>query len=95
MNRNARIFCFLVLTLATLGGCSCKPSVKESKKAGTAPDKIQGKTQVLLAETTPADAALNAGGPSVYLWEGVRRYRLFFPIKLRACRQNGLDRSGI
>jgi hypothetical protein len=24
-----------------------------------------------------ADAALNAGGPSVYLWEGAHRYRLF------------------
>ena len=24
------------------------------------------------------DSALNAGGSSVYIWEGVRRYRLFF-----------------
>ena len=78
MNRNARIFCFLVLTLAGLGGCSSEPPAKESKKAATAPDKIQGKAQVLLDETTATDAALNAGGPSVYLWEGVRRYRLFF-----------------
>jgi len=76
MNRNAYISCFLVLTLAGLGGCSSEPSAKDSKKAGTAPDKIQGKAQVL-AESTAADAALNAGGPSLYLWEGVRRYRLF------------------
>lgn len=78
MNRNAYIFCFLVITLAGLGGCSSEPSAKESKKAGTARDKIQGKTQFLLDESSSTDAALNAGGPSVYIWEGLRRYRLFF-----------------
>jgi hypothetical protein len=78
MNRNGYIFCLLVLTLAGLGGCSSEPAVQESKKAGAAPDRIQGKVQVNLAETTADDAALNAGGQSVYLWEGVRRYRLFF-----------------
>jgi len=76
MNRNAYIFCFLLLTLVALGGCSSKPPVKESEKAGSARDKIQGKAQVL-KELNATDAALNAGGPSVYLWEGVRRYRLF------------------
>ena len=66
------------------GGCSSKPPAEESKKAGTAPDKIQGKVQVLQGESTATDIALNAGGPSVYLWEGVRRYRLFFrtPIEI-------------
>ena len=78
MKRNAYIFCFLVLSLAGLVGCSSGPAAKDSKKSAAAPDKIQGKTQVLLAETTATDAAMNAGGPSVYLWEGVRRYRLFF-----------------
>jgi hypothetical protein len=78
MYRNAYVFCFLVLTLAGLGGCSSEPSAKESKKVGTAPDKIQGKAQEVLAESTSSDVALNAGGPSVYLWVGVRRYRLFF-----------------
>lgn len=77
MNRNARIFCFLVLTLAALGGCSSEPPAKESKKAGTALDRIQGKAQVLVESSGATDAALNAGGPSVYLWEGTRRYRLF------------------
>ena len=78
MNRNAYIFCFLVLTLVGLGGCSSEPPAKESKKTGTAPDKIQGKVQIDVSETSGSDAALNAGGPSVYLWEGMRRYRLFF-----------------
>jgi hypothetical protein len=76
MNR-ARIFCFLVLTLAALVGCSSKPSAQESKKAETALDRIQGKAQVLVESTGASDAALNAGGPSVYLWEGAHRYRLF------------------
>ena len=74
MNRNASNFCFLVLTLAVLGGCSSEPPSKESKKAL---DKIQGKAQVLVESSGATDAALNAGGPSVYLWEGTRRYRLF------------------
>jgi hypothetical protein len=78
MNRNARIFCFLVLTLAALGGCSSQPLAKDSKKAETAPDRIQGKAQVLTESGGASDAALNAGGPSVYLWEGANRYRLFF-----------------
>src|ERR1035438_3195781 len=77
MNRSARIFCFLVLTLAALGGCSSKPSAQVSKKAETAPDRIQGKAQVLPESGGASDAALNAGGPSVYLWEGAKRYRLF------------------
>jgi hypothetical protein len=77
MNRSARIFCFLVLTLAALGGCSSKPSAQVSKKAETAPDRIQGQAQVLTESGGASDAALNAGGPSVYLWEGATRYRLF------------------
>jgi hypothetical protein len=77
MNRNTPIFCFLVLTLAALGGCSSEPA-KESKKAATAPDRIQGKAQVLVVSNGATDAALNAGGPTVYLWEGLHRYRLFF-----------------
>ena len=77
MNRSARIFCFLVITLAALGGCSSKPSAQVSKKAETAPDRIQGKAQVLPESGGASDAALNAGGSSVYLWEGAKRYRLF------------------
>src|SRR5271157_6030383 len=78
MNRSARIFSFLVITLAALGGCSSKPSATESKKAETVLDRIQGKAQVLEEGGGASDAALNAGGPSVYIWEGATRYRLFF-----------------
>jgi hypothetical protein len=60
-----------------MAACSSAPSIKASRQT-TAPDKIQGKSQILLAETTALDAALNAGGPSVYLVDGLKRYRLFF-----------------
>ena len=65
----------LVLALAALAGCSSAPPAKQS----AAPkDKIQGKAQVVTTETTSLDASLNGGGPSVYLVDGLNRYRLFF-----------------
>jgi hypothetical protein len=75
MTRNAYVFCFPVVAVAGLAGCSSKPPTKQT---AAAPDKIQGKAQVLLNETTQFDASLNAGGPSVYLVDGLNRYRLFF-----------------
>jgi hypothetical protein len=75
MIRSAYVFCFLVVTLAGLTGCSSEPS---AKPAAAAADKIQGKAQIYLNETTALDGALNAGGPSVYLVDGLHRYRLFF-----------------
>ncbi len=74
MNRHLAVFCFLVLTLAGAIGCAGKPPVKAA-----APDKIQGKAQVLIESGGAMDATLNAGSASsVYIWVGVRRYRLFF-----------------
>jgi len=71
MTRHMYVFCCLVLA-----GCSSKPPVKQ---AAVAPDKIQGKAQVVLTETNALDTSLNAGGPSVYLLvDGLNRYRLFF-----------------
>ena len=76
MTRNSYAFCFLLLTIAALAGCSSEPSTKSSRRA--APDKIQGKAQIIVTETSASDTALNAGGPSVYLVDGLNRYRLFF-----------------
>ena len=79
MNRNACIFCSLVFALAVWSGCSSKPSADEAKKAAIKLDRIQGKAQVLIEGGGAMDAALNAGSTSsVYIWEGTRRYRLFF-----------------
>src|SRR5271166_3926622 len=75
MTRNTYVFCFLVFVLAGLAGCSSEPSTRQ---AAAAKDKIQGKAQVVLTESTALDASLNAGGPSVYLVDGLNRYRLFF-----------------
>lgn len=77
MKRHARIFSFLALALAGLSGCSSTSSDKASTKADTAIQKIQGKAQVLIEDGGAGDTALNAGGSSVYIWEGTHRYRLF------------------
>lgn len=76
MSRSGISLCLLVWALAGLAGCSSETPAKDSKKAG-APDKIRGKA-VITAESTAIDTALNAGGPSVYLVDGLRPYRLFF-----------------
>ena len=64
----------VLLGLAGLAGCSSTPPKKEA----AAPDKIKGKAQIVLTETSALDASMNAGGPSVYLVNGLTRYRLFF-----------------
>jgi hypothetical protein len=74
LTRDAYIFGIPLLTLACLVGCSSPPPAKPPAPL----DKIHGKAQVLLDETSGLDAALNAGGPSVYLIDGLNRYRLFF-----------------
>ena len=70
MSRNAYL---LVPVLAALSGCSTPPPKPEKPL-----DKIQGKIQQNMMETTATDVALNAGGPSTYLLDGVHHYRLFF-----------------
>ena len=75
MTCKAYVSCFLVLCVGGLTGCSSEPAAKQ---AATPLDKIQGKSLVALNEATSLDAALNAGGPSVYLVDGLTRYRLFF-----------------
>ena len=76
MTRNLNLILCVLLGLAGLAGCSSQ--TPEKKEAAAAPDKIRGKAQIVLNETTALDASINAGGPSVYLVDGLRRYRLFF-----------------
>jgi len=75
MKRTILSFSFLLLALVSWSACSNKSASKESQKAYT-PDKIQGKALVMTESMS--DSAMNAGGQSVYLVEGLRRYRLFF-----------------
>lgn len=75
MTRSTYGFCLVAITLG-LAGCSSEPAPKQ---AAAPLDKIQGRSLVALNETTSLDAALNAGGPSVYLIiDPLTRYRLFF-----------------
>jgi hypothetical protein len=74
MTANAYMFCCILPAISGLMGCSSAPP----KQAAPPPDKIQGKAQVVLSETTQLDASINGGGPSVYLVDGLNRYRLFF-----------------
>lgn len=79
MDRNAHIICFSVVltTLAALSGCSSKPPAGEAKKAAAPTFKIQGKLRVLAFTGSTSDSALNGGGPSVFVWEGIQQYRIF------------------
>ena len=76
----SRSSCFVLaaMALVILGACSSKPSAKEAQKSVGPPDKIQGKVQVLAQPFGSADASLSGGKPVVFLWQGVRRYTLFF-----------------
>ena len=67
----------VVAGLAGLAGCSSKPAGSETATTKVPIEKIQGKVQIQL-QPSPSEAGLNSGGPSVFLWEGVRRNRLFF-----------------
>jgi hypothetical protein len=71
-------FFLAAMAVVVLGACSSAPREKQAQKAGAMPDKIQGKIQVLAQAFGSADATLNEGRPVVYLWQGVRRYTLFF-----------------
>ncbi len=88
MKRNVRVFSFLVLAITGLTACSSQQSTKKSEPERPL-DKIRGKAQILLNETTAADAAMNAGGPSVYLVDGLKRYRLFLnkPFQVEADKE--------
>lgn len=76
------LFLFGVVGLV---GCSSEAP----KKNAAAPDKIHGKAQIVVTETSPLDASMNAGGPSVYLVDGLSRYRLFFnkPFEIQAGKE--------
>ncbi len=94
MKRNAYMFCSLVLSLAMWSACSSKPTADTAKKVVL--DRIQGKAQVLIEGGGAVDATLNAGSnSSVYIWEGTRRYRLFFRKPVEVVHGNEYIVEGI
>jgi hypothetical protein len=77
MGEPQRVHFFLVaMAVVLLGACSSEPRDKQAQKSAAAPDRIQGKIQVLAQAFGSADASVNEGSPVVYLWQGVRRYTL-------------------
>jgi hypothetical protein len=92
MNRHVFLFCCLAVTLAASIACSSKPSATQSKRPL---DRIQGKAQVLVEGGGASDASLNAGGSSVYLWQGVRRYRLFLRTPVEIVHGNEYVAEGV
>lgn len=92
MNRNTHTLPCLVLALAAFTGCSSEPA-KETKKAVTL-DKIQGRAQVV-EDPAATDAALNGGGPTIYIWEGVRQYRLFLKTKVEVEKDKQYIAEGV
>ena len=94
MNPKPCMFWFLIFTLTTLGGCSSQPDGKESKKAAAPLHKVQGKLQVV-QESNSTDAALNAGGPSLFIRDGVRRYRLFLKSQIEVTPDKEYVAEGI
>ena len=79
MGEPQRVHFFLVaMAVVILGACSSEPHDKQAQTSAAATDRIQGKIQVLAQAFGSADASLNEGSPVVYLWQGVRRYTLYF-----------------
>lgn len=83
MYRRACLPCLVIVTLTVTFGAGCSSnsggagSETANQTSAVKFDKIQGKVQIQ-EQPSSADAAMNVGGPAVFLWEGVRRYRLFF-----------------
>jgi hypothetical protein len=78
-----------IFALLAWSGCSKGPSQTESATAAIPLDKIQGKAQKLIEQGGATDAALNAGGESIYIWVGLHRYRLFLkaPVEIEHGKQ--------
>lgn len=94
MRCKARISCSVLFALAVLAGCSSEPSAT-SKKAETKLERVQGKAQVREESAGSADVTMNAGGPTVYLWKGMQRYRLFLRNKVDFVHGNEYVVEGI
>ena len=75
MTRNTHVFGFLMVALAGLTGCSSAPPAKQAAPRQT---RSRGSPRLFPPNRPQLDASMNGGGPSVYLVDGLNRYRLFF-----------------
>jgi hypothetical protein len=94
MNRRPLLTWFLVLGVAGLAGCSGDKETKDAKKSSVVMHKLKG-TLVAVPASTGTDAALNAGGDSLYIRNGVRRYRLFLKAPVDASPNSEYEVEGI
>jgi hypothetical protein len=83
MNRKPCLPWLFVLAVAGLSGCGGDKKAATGKTAAPAPHQITGKLEANSA-TTGADSALNAGGDSLFIRNGVKRYRLFVKTPVEA-----------
>src|SRR5881394_2034687 len=94
MNRKPCLPWFLVLAVAGLVGCAGEKSAKDAKPTAAVMHQVKGKLQVASA-STGSDAALNAGGDSLYIRDGVRRYRLFLKSRMEVTPNTEYAAEGI
>lgn len=94
MNRSPRCTWFLVVAVAGLAACSGDKSAKDGKQPAVVLHHVTGKLQSVPA-TTGADAALNAGGDTLYIRDGVKRYRLFLKAPVEVTPDTEYTAEGI
>lgn len=94
MNQSRCCTWFLVLAVAGLASCSSDKSAKDGKQPAVVLHHVTGKLQSVSA-TTGADAALNAGGDTLYIRDGVKRYRLFLKAPIAVSPDTEYTAEGI
>lgn len=94
MNRKPCVPWLVVLAVAGLSGCGGDKKAATGKSAAPVLHQIKGKLEANPA-TTGADNALNAGGDSLFLRDGVKRYRLFLKTPVDAAPGGMYTAEGI
>jgi len=77
------------MAMLILGACTSQPPAGQAQKSTVVPETIQGKVQIQIGAMGSADAGLSQGSPVVFLWQGVRRYTLFFrnPVAVEPAKE--------
>lgn len=94
MRLTAMLAVVVVLVAAGLSGCSSDKDSKDAKKPAITLHRLKG-TLLAVPAATGTDAALNAGGESLYIRNGVRRYRLFLKAPVEYTPNSEYEAEGI